>query len=65
MLHCFVDSVHVAEPIPVGSDIGDWRLVGTYDKYWCRAPGQWGDGDYTLKWTGRGSIQLGKEPLRK
>jgi len=65
MLHCFVDSVHVTDELETGDQPGDWRHVGTYQKFWCRAPGQWGDGDYTLKYTGRGSVMLSPYPLRK
>jgi len=65
VLHCFVDSVHTTEELPTGPEPGDWRLVGTFDRFWVRAPGQWGDGEYTLKWSGAGSIQLSPNPLRR
>lgn len=65
MLHCFVDSVHVTDELPTGEAPGEWRLVGTYKNYWCRAPGQWGDGSYTLKHTGRGSVVMSPYPLQK
>lgn len=58
MLHCFVDSVHVQDELPTGDQPGDWKLVGTFDRFWCRAPGRWGDGEYTLKWCGAGSVVL-------
>jgi len=65
MLHCFVDSVHVTDELPTGTMPGDWKHVGTYKHFWCRAPGQWGDGEYTLKYTGRGSIIMSPYGLRK
>lgn len=65
MLHCFVDSLHVTDQLPTGTEPGDWKLVGEYKRFWCRAPGQWGDGDYTMKWTGRGSIVLSPVGPRK
>lgn len=62
-LHVFVDSVHVMEQLPTGDEVGDWKLVGEYRNFWCRAPGQWGDGKYTIKYTGRGSIMSAPTPL--
>jgi hypothetical protein len=56
-IHCATDSVHIlGHEIETGTAPGDWKLVGIYDDMWCRAPNHWGDGPYTLKWSGRGSI---------
>lgn len=60
-LHVYVDAVHTAEALPLGCEVGEWKLVGTYHKWWCRAPGVWGDGPYTLKHIGKGSVVLLKE----
>jgi hypothetical protein len=58
-IHCATDSVHLAgQEIETGDKPGDWKLVGTYDKFWCRKPNGWGDGEHTIKWSGRGSILL-------
>ena len=58
-IHCATDSVHLAgQEIETGCGLGDWKLAGTYDRFWCRAPNQWGDGEYTIKWSGAGSILM-------
>jgi hypothetical protein len=54
-VHCFTDSLHVTEELPTGTEPGEWKLVGIYDKLWIRAPGSWGDGEYVLKHAGRGA----------
>ena len=61
-LHCATDSVHVlGETIQTGTEPGDWKLVGEYSRFWCRAPNRWGDGAYTLKWSGHGSVLMRPE----
>lgn len=61
-LHCATDSVHLlGEEIDTGTSPGDWKLVGIYNRFWCRKPNGWGDGPYTLKWSGAGSILLSPE----
>lgn len=58
-IHCATDSVHLCgEQLETGSAPGDWKLAGEYDRFWCRAPNRWGDGEYTLKWSGQGSILM-------
>ncbi len=51
-VHIFVDSVIVREPLPTGDAIGDFRLMGEYDRLWIRAPGIYGVGEETLKHCG-------------
>jgi hypothetical protein len=65
VLQYFVDAVHTTEPIETGTGIGEWKEVGQYDNFWLRAPGQWGDGEYTLKYTGRGSVLAPPRKLPK
>jgi hypothetical protein len=56
-LHCATDSVHLlGEQLPTGTGPGEWKLVGEYDNFWCVGPNRWGDGEYTIKWSGRASI---------
>jgi hypothetical protein len=56
-LHCATDSVHVlGEQLPTGTEPGEWKLVGEYNNFWCAGANRWGDGEYTIKWSGRASI---------
>lgn len=51
-LHCFVDSLLTKEPLPVGEEVGDFRLIEDYRSVWIRAPGNWGSRDHAVKHSG-------------
>lgn len=43
-VHVYVDSVITTEKLPIGEEIGDWRLEKTYQNgIFVRGPGQYGD----------------------
>jgi len=42
-VHVYIDSVITSEILPIGSDLGAWRLEKTYNGVIIRGPGQYGD----------------------
>ena len=52
MLHCFVDSMLSTVEVPTGEAPGEWKLVGTHDAPWIKAPGHWGDRTGPVKQSG-------------
>jgi hypothetical protein len=47
-LRIYVDSVHTTEPLPTGTEPGEWKLVDEYADFWLKTARDYGNGDIQL-----------------